>query len=135
VRILATDIDSQVLAHASAGVYGEDRFEKMTPARRVRWFETSRNGRDHIVKPDLKQLISFKPLNLIETWPMKGPFDVIFCRNVVIYFKRSTQAALFANMAQLQRPGDHLFIGHSESLFNVSNDYELAGQTIYVRGE
>jgi chemotaxis protein methyltransferase CheR len=133
IRILATDIDSKVIATASAGVYPLDRFEKMPTPRRERYFERSREGTHLVAGAELKRLITFKRLNLIEQWPLKGPFDVIFCRNVVIYFDKPTQRILFDRMAGLQRDGDHLFIGHSESLFNVCDRYELIAQTIHKK--
>ncbi len=132
VRILATDLDSNVLAQGQAGEYREDRFATMPAARRQRWFTESRPG--HFTAADgLKALITFRQLNLMQPFPFKGPFDVIFCRNVVIYFDKPTQRTLFERVAQLQRPGDHLFIGHSESLFKVSDSYQLIGKTIYRR--
>jgi chemotaxis protein methyltransferase CheR len=130
IRILATDLDSQVVAHAAAGEYKVERFEKMANARCERWFEESRGG-TRTAAPALKSLITFRQLNLMHQWPFKGPFDVIFCRNVVIYFDKDTQRALFERMAQLQRDDDHLFIGHSESLFKVCDRYQLIGKTIY----
>jgi chemotaxis protein methyltransferase CheR len=133
IRILATDIDSKVLATASAGVYPLDRFEKMPTRLRERHFERSHEGTHLVASSELKRLITFKRLNLIDPWPLKGPFDVIFCRNVVIYFDKPTQRILFDRMAGLQRDGDHLFIGHSESLFNVCDRYELIAQTIHKR--
>ena len=84
-------------------------------------------------KEDLRNLITFRQLNLMRPWPMRGPFDAIFCRNVIIYFDKPTQRELFARMAKLQRPGDFLFLGHSESLYRVSEQYELIGRTIYRR--
>ena len=114
IRILATDLDSKVLAYGQAGIYPPDRPDKAAKARR---------------------LISFKRLNLMEQWPLKGPFDVIFCRNVVIYFDKPTQRVVFGRMAELQRPGGHLFIGHSESLFNVCEQYQLIGQTTYRKND
>jgi chemotaxis protein methyltransferase CheR len=83
--------------------------------------------------PALKQVIRFKPLNLLEQWPMRGLFDAIFCRNVVIYFDKDTQRDLFSRVAQLQQPGNLLFLGHSESLFKVSEQYSLIGKTVYRR--
>ena len=77
--------------------------------------------------------MSFKALNLMDAWPMHGPFDVIFCRNVVIYFDRDTQRQIVGRMAQLQRTGDYLILGHSESLLEVSSEYRLVGHTIYRR--
>jgi chemotaxis protein methyltransferase CheR len=68
-------------------------------------------------------------------WPMRGPFDAIFCRNVIIYFDKPTQRVLFERMAKLQRPGDLLFLGHSETLYRVCSRYELVGRTIYRRLE
>jgi chemotaxis protein methyltransferase CheR len=133
IRVLATDLDSKVIATASAGVYPLDRFEKMPTPRRERYFERSREGTHLVAGSELKRLITFKRLNLIESWPLKGPFDVIFCRNVVIYFDKPTQRVLFDRMAGLQRDGDHLFIGHSESLFNVCDRYELIAQTIHKK--
>jgi chemotaxis protein methyltransferase CheR len=130
VKLLATDLDSQVLAHGQAGVYSEDRFDRMPNARRSRWFDAADKGKFR-ANEDLRSLITFKQLNLMHEWPMKGPFDVVFCRNVVIYFDKPTQKVLFDRMAQLQRVGDHLFIGHSESLFKVTDHYHLIGKTIY----
>jgi chemotaxis protein methyltransferase CheR len=130
VRILATDLDSNVLAHGRAGHYRDERFEKMPSSRRNKWFAPSKDGGGTAV-PELKSLITFKQLNLMHPFPMKGPFDVIFCRNVVIYFDKPTQRELFDRMAGLQQDGDHLFIGHSESLFKVCDRYQLIGKTIY----
>jgi chemotaxis protein methyltransferase CheR len=87
----------------------------------------------YCVTPDLGALITFNQLNLMNPLPMKGPLDVIFCRNVVIYFDKDTQRDLFKRYAQLQRPGDILFLGHSESMFKVSDDYTLINKTIYRR--
>ena len=130
VRILATDLDSNVVAHARAGDYKEERFAKMSDARRSRWFEETQPG-TFSASPALRSLITFRQLNLMHEWPFKGPFDVIFCRNVVIYFDKPTQRQLFDRMAGVQRSDDHLFIGHSESLFKVSDRYQLIGKTIY----
>ena len=87
------------------------------------------------VSAALRQLITFKQLNLMHDWPMRGPFDVIFCRNVVIYFDVETKRALFERMAEMQRPGAILFLGHSENLYRISDQYELIGRTIYRRTE
>ncbi|MCB1632711.1 MAG: protein-glutamate O-methyltransferase CheR [Steroidobacteraceae bacterium] len=131
IRILATDLDSTVLAHGEAGVYPADRLDKVERTRRDRWFTARNGGAQWAARDELRRLISFRRLNLMEPWPMKGPFDLIFCRNVVIYFDKETQRKLFGRMADLQRAGGHLFIGHSESLFNVCDRYELIGQTTY----
>jgi chemotaxis protein methyltransferase CheR len=133
IRILATDIDSNVLEHARRGIYGGECLEKLDAPRLLRWFRRVGRSRHYRVGQELRQLISFKSLNLIDPWPMKGPFDVIFCRNVVIYFDRQTQTDIVERMARLQRPGDHLILGHSESLLEVSARYRLVRQAIHRR--
>jgi chemotaxis protein methyltransferase CheR len=136
VKLLATDIDSKVVEAASAGMYGDDRFKGVEPERIKRWFSPIPGRPNHSeASRDLKSLITFKQLNLFEPWPMKGPFDVIFCRNVVIYFDKETQRGLFERMAELQEPGAWLIIGHSESLFNVTTRYKLVSRTVYRRIE
>lgn len=137
LKILATDLDSDVLARAKAGNYSADQVKTMDPTRRSRFFEENRDNDTprYVVKPALQRLITFKQLNLMHDLPMKGPLDVIFCRNVVIYFDKDTQRRLFQRYARLQRPGDLLFIGHSESMFKVSDAYTLIGRTIYKRNE
>jgi chemotaxis protein methyltransferase CheR len=131
VRILATDLDTDVLARGARGLYDEDRVRNLSPERIERFFR--RQGAGFAVRDELKDLISFRELNLMHTLPMKGPLDAIFCRNVVIYFDKDTQRQLFARVAQLQGPGDILFLGHSENLFRVSDDYTLVGKTVYRR--
>ena len=135
IRILATDLDSEVLAKGERGLYLADRVRDMSPARRSRFFrETTHNGAAaYAVVPELRDLISFKQLNLMTPFPMKGPLDAIFCRNVVIYFDKDTQRELFSRMSKLQLPGSTLFLGHSESLFKVTTDYSLIGKTVYRR--
>lgn len=135
VKLLATDLDSNVLAHGRRGVYGHDRFTGMAPKRVSRFFSEVQDGAERKLSAtdELRNLITFKQLNLMHEWPMKGPFDAIFCRNVIIYFDKDTQRVLFERMATLQRPGDFLFLGHSESLYRVSDRYELIGRTIYRR--
>jgi chemotaxis protein methyltransferase CheR len=136
IKLLATDIDSKVVATAAEGVYAADRFKGVSPERVRNWFPpvAGRPGFS-AASAELKALITFKQLNLLEPWPMKGPFDVIFCRNVVIYFDKATQRGLFDRMADLQEPGGWLFIGHSENLLNVTRRYKLVGRTVYRRVE
>ena len=135
IRILATDLDSAVLARGERGLYAADRMRDMTPTRLNRFFrETTHNGQPaYVAAAELRELITFKQLNLMTEFPMKGPLDAIFCRNVVIYFDKDTQRDLFARMARLQESGAILFLGHSESLFKVSTDYSLIGKTVYRR--
>jgi len=135
VRILATDLDSDVLERGRRGLYTEERLKNLTLQRRARFFRERRDrgGLCYEVTPELQSLITFKQLNLMHPLPMRGPLDAIFCRNVVIYFDKETQRELFARVAQLQQPGNLLFLGHSESLFKVSEQYALIGKTVYRR--
>ena len=135
IRILATDLDSDVLGKASRGVYLADRLRTLSGERRQKFFTAVQGAKEpsFSVTPNLRQLITFKQLNLMHPFPMKGPLDAIICRNVLIYFDKDTQRDLVGRMARLQRPGDLLYLGHSESLFKVSNDYALISRTIYRR--
>jgi chemotaxis protein methyltransferase CheR len=136
IKILATDLDSDILARAQRGSYNAERVKGMDPKRMSRFFTEVRNGSEtaYQVVPELAKLITFKQINLMHDLPMPGPLDVIFCRNVVIYFDKDTQRGLFSRISKLQRPGDLLMLGHSETLFKVSDDYSLIGKTIYRRG-
>lgn len=132
VKILATDIDTNMLAKGSAGLYPEPDAEPVPPALRQRYLMPAGGGQVQ-VHERARKLISFKPLNLIGEWPFKGPFDAVFCRNVVIYFDKDTQRTLFGRMADYVKPGHWLYIGHSESLHNISDRFELRGKTTYQR--
>ena len=135
VLILATDIDSNVLAKGESGIYAEDRIEGLSANRKRRWFRKGRAGNAGKVRvvPELRQLILFNKLNLVDIWPMRGPFDFIFCRNVVIYFDKATQKVLFDRFARLLGHGSSLFIGQSESLFKVSDCFQLIGKSMYSK--
>lgn len=131
-RVLATDIDTNMLNTGREGEYADEQYENIPAAYRgdVERLEAEERIR---MSDSLKSLISFKPLNLLERWPMKGPFDAVFCRNVVIYFDKPTQAKLFNRIADLIKPDGWLYIGHSENLFKVCDRFELKGRTIYRR--
>ena len=133
VKILATDLDTNCVATGRHGVYGEDRVRDLPSSLVNRWFDQGPNPGTVKVKPEIASMVSFGQLNLMEAWPIKGPLDVIFCRNVVIYFDKETHRKLFQRMADMQREGSYLFLGHSETLFKVSTRYELVGRTIYRR--
>ena len=137
IKVLATDLDSAVLATAANGIYNAERLTSVGSTRASRFFRkgSGAHAGQFRVQDELRNLITFKQLNLMQQWPVRGPFDAIFCRNVIIYFDKDTQRALFARMAALQRPGDILFLGHSESLYRVSDKYELVGRTIYRRND
>jgi chemotaxis protein methyltransferase CheR len=127
-RILATDIDTAVIAKAARGVYPESELTGLTRERALRF---ERHGDGVRIPEAARQLVSFKPLNLIGPWPMKGPFDAIFCRNVAIYFDKATQGEMFGRFSKLLAPDAFLYIGHSENLFSGSDGFRLVGKTIY----
>jgi chemotaxis protein methyltransferase CheR len=128
-KILATDIDTAVIAKAAGGVYPENELTGLS-TERARPFERSGDGQVR-VPAALRELVSFKPLNLIGPWPMKGPFDAIFCRNVAIYFDKPTQGEVFGRFAKMLAPEGFLYIGHSENLGSGGEGFRLVGKTIY----
>lgn len=130
-KILATDIDTTMLATAQAGRYSPGDVEKV-PASYRSSIEPAGDG-DVQMDARLRALVHFKPLNLLEAWPMRGPFDAIFCRNVVIYFDKPTKVKLFDRMADMLAPDGMLYIGHSENLHGISERFRLIGRTIYQR--
>lgn len=133
-KILATDIDPKILAIARQGAYDEQALETVSPAIRKQWFkEVDVNGRRKFQVDDrLKRLITYNELNLMAQWPFKGKFDVIFCRNVVIYFDEPTQMRIWTRFADLLPVGGHLYIGHSERVSGDSkNDFDNIGITTY----
>jgi chemotaxis protein methyltransferase CheR len=134
-RLLATDISTRVLARARAGVYEDRQLDGVSPQRRAHFFERRvLQGRPvSVVHPNLRSMISFNHLNLIERWPFSGPFDFIFCRNVMIYFDKPTQQALVERYHSVLAPGGLLFTGHSESLTNIRHDFTLVRPTIYKK--
>ena len=128
-KILATDIDTSVIAKAAAGVYPEAELNGLS-AERAALFERMGDGRIRVPQAAM-QTVSFKPLNLMAPWPMRGPFDAIFCRNVAIYFDKRTQGEVFGRLGQILAPGGFLYIGHSENLGSGSAGFRLVGKTIY----
>jgi chemotaxis protein methyltransferase CheR len=135
VCILATDVDTNVLAKAASGVSENKRVEGVKLEYLQRWFLRGGGSQAGSVRvcDKVRSLISFKQLNLMDEWPMRGPFDIIFCRNVVIYFDKPAQSKLFSRYADLMVPQGYLYIGHSENLFKVSDRFSPLGQTIYQR--
>lgn len=129
-KILATDIDTNVLAKAAMGVYPQSELNGLS-RERARPFESGEPGTIR-VPAAVRSLVSFKPLNLMSpTWPMRGLFDAIFCRNVAIYFDKPTQGTLFARLGRMLVPGGYLYIGHSENLGAGGEGFRVAGKTIY----
>ena len=132
-RILATDIDPKIIAQAKAGIYDGQAIETVDAAMRKQWFTQTPEKRWQ-VGDQVKQLITFRELNLMAQWPFRGPFDVIFCRNVVIYFDAPTQARLWARFAEVLAPGGYLFVGHSERVSGPAcGQFGPAGVTQYRR--
>lgn len=133
IKILATDLDTNVVATAKAGVYSEERIEGLPQSMARDWFK---KGKDNFagkvkVSPVLQEMITFNQLNLLHEWPFRGGFDLIFCRNVVIYFNKDTQRVLADRYADILKDDGTLFLGHSETLFKVSDRFSLIGNTIY----
>ncbi len=138
VAILCTDIDTNVLATAERGVYSMDRIEKLPNEQKRRYFlkgKGSTEGQCRVVEP-LRQLLTFRQLNLLDSpYPMRGPFDVIFCRNVMIYFDKPTQLAILKKMIRLLTHEGLFFAGHSESFFHAADLIRSVGRTIYRRAD
>ncbi len=133
VKILATDLDTQVLATARDGIYNESQITGVSPAKLKQYFLVDKPNNLFKVKDELKTLISFKQLNLLEKWPIQGPFDVIFCRNVIIYFDSETKIKLFNRFAQLLCPGGYLILGHSETMDRDNRFFKAKGHNVYQK--
>lgn len=135
VKILATDLDSDILARAKAGVYKEEELEPVSKERRTRWFQKGEGPHAGQVRvaQELRDLVTFNRLNFMHDWPMRGPFDCIFFRNVAIYFEKPTQEALIERFSEKLAPSGWLFVGHSESLLHSAHLLELCGRGVYRR--
>ena len=135
VKILATDISRPVLAKAAQGWYTEKQVEDVPASYLQKYFSVSRSpdGRMYQVHPALRSMVRFACLNLLEPWPMKGPFQVIFCRNVMIYFDRQTQERLVNRFHGLIEPGGYLMVGHSEGLSGVQHRFRYVRPAVYQR--
>ncbi len=135
LRILATDLSTRVLDTAKRGKYGEERVKNIPPDLRNKFVtkENGPHGTIYSINPNVRSTITFGRLNLMEPWPMKGPFDMIFCRNVMIYFDKPTQKQLVERFAGLLRTGGTLFVGHSESLAGVQHSFRYVRPTIYEK--
>ena len=134
VQIIATDIDTNVLATGEKGVYGIERIDKLAPERARRFFLRGKGAQEGMVRvrPELRHLVSFKQLNLLaDSWPLSGQFDVIFCRNVMIYFDKTTQRRILSRFVPLMKDHALLFAGHSENFLYVSESLKLRGKTVY----
>ena len=133
-HVIATDIDTNVLNTGARGVYPIERVEKLAPERAKRFFLRGRGEQEGLVRvrPELQKMVTFKQLNLLaDAWPVSGPFDVIFCRNVMIYFDKPTQGKILSRFAPMMKPDGLLFAGHSENFLYVTDAFKLRGKTVY----
>ncbi|MBC7599501.1 MAG: chemotaxis protein CheR [Polaromonas sp.] len=133
-RVVATDIDTQVLANAAAGVFTAQQASKMSPERLKRFFLKGTGEQEGLVRirPQVADMVKFQQINLLEPrWPLNEPFDAIFCRNVMIYFDKPTQGKILQRFAPLLKPHGLLFAGHSENFSFANQIFRLRGQTVY----
>lgn len=133
-QVIATDIDTNVLATAANGVYPIDRLERISQDRVKRFFLKGKGAQQGLVRvrPELRQLVTFKQLNLLaDRWTVSGPLDAVFCRNVMIYFDKPTQGKILSRFVPLMKPDALLFAGHSENFTYVSDAFRLRGKTVY----
>jgi len=133
VNIVATDLDTNVLRVGAEGIYGAEAINKLPAGMANRYFDRVDDQRWR-AKPALRQMIRFQQLNLVDPqWSVRGPFDAIFCRNVMIYFDRDTQLAVLRRFAPLLKPDGLLFVGHSENFYHATDLFRLRGKTVYER--
>ncbi len=135
-EVVATDIDTDALARARAGIYPLEQVCKLDEARTKRFFQRGKGEHKGFarVRPEVAEMIDFQPLNLLAPqWPVSGPFDAIFCRNTMIYFDKTTQKRILERFAPLLKPDGLLFAGHSESFSYITDAFRLRGQTVYTR--
>ncbi len=134
VTIVATDVDTNVLAKAEKGVYPIDHIDKLPTDKVKKFFLRGTGAQSGYVKvrPELQAMITFRPVNLLaDSWPIRGPLDAIFCRNVMIYFDKQTQLRILQRFVPLLQPDGLIFAGHSESFYNATHLLRLRGKTVY----
>ena len=138
VQIVASDLDTNCLAEARAAMYPMERVERIEAARLSRFFLKGAGSQAGMVRvrPELSRLVEFRRINLLEpNWPLKGPFDAIFCRNVMIYFDKPTQYKVLARFKPLLQPDGLMFAGHSESFTHATDLFRSMGRTVYERAD
>jgi chemotaxis protein methyltransferase CheR len=135
VRILATDISTRMLNVAIRGVYGEEKVEKISYEWKRRYFQRGVKNWEgfYRVKPVLREAIEFKRLNLVEPFPLNTTFDIIFCRNVMIYFDKPTQEKLVNRFYDVLSKDGYFLIGHSESLTGIGHSFHYVQPSIYTK--
>lgn len=134
LKVLATDIDRDALARATSATYRANSLRDMPQALRELGFDSVNGGETWTPKPKVRSLVTFRRLNLVESWPFRGRFDIIFCRNVAIYMPMETQERIWSGFSDVLQPNGYLFIGHSERISrSLKQRFEIVGNTIYRR--
>jgi chemotaxis protein methyltransferase CheR len=134
IKILATDISTRVLEKALSGTYESEKIEQIPNELRDRYLEKANSSNSYRIKPILRNVILFRRLNLSDTpFPMQGPMDVIFCRNVMIYFDQNTRRKLLSEIHRLLKPHGYLFVGHAESLIGLANGFRIVKPSVYIK--
>jgi chemotaxis protein methyltransferase CheR len=137
VKILGTDISTKVLDICRKGAYDAKKAESVPPEYRTRFFDRVGSGDkgSYEVKEAVKRLVSFARLNLSQPpFPMKGPFDAVFCRNVMIYFDNTVRKGLLDECYRMLKPGGYLFVGHAETLTGILSEFKPVAPSIYIKG-
>ncbi len=136
LKLIASDIDSKVLATAAQGVYRLENLKNVTQAQLQKYFLRGKAGNSGMVrvKPELQRMVDFISVNLVrDDWPFREPFDVVFCRNVMIYFDAPTQRKVLERIHRVMVPGGLLFVGHAENFSESRDLFVLKGKTVYER--
>ena len=131
MRLLATDISHKVLKEAIEGIYTDDSISKLPVNFRNKYFDSIDNGKNWQVKPQIRSRVMYKKFNLMHDFPFKAQFDMIFIRNVMIYFDQVTRQTLVDKLYKFTKPGGFLFIGHSETLNNIETDFKFIQSSVY----
>jgi chemotaxis protein methyltransferase CheR len=135
-RILASDISTKVLAKAEAGVFADSKLSGLARGELNRFFERGPDKDEHTVRLAMRSKIAFRRLNLITPpYPMRGPFDIIFCRNVMIYFDQAMRQKVISGMERLLRPGGYLLIGHAEALSGVRTGLRMIRPSVFLQSD
>ena len=134
-HLVNSDIDTRVLASAARGVYKNDSIKGLSPERMQRFFLRGKAGNSGLMraKPELQKHMAFLSVNLIQELPFREPFDIVFCRNVMIYFDAATQRQVLERIHRVMKPGGMLFVGHAENFSDARNLFALRGKTVYER--
>ncbi|WP_143870305.1 CheR family methyltransferase [Catenovulum sediminis] len=133
IKILATDVDSNVLAIGKQAEYSNDRLSAELKRQYSKYLLENKQKTHFRIKPEVRELVHFKRLNLLAEWPMKGKFDLIFCRNVVIYFDKACKNTLIGTFADYLHSQGYLFLGHAESIGREITLFQPLGQTVYQK--